>query len=130
MARRTLSSVSERSINEKIEYFGIVYDFEDGALGATSSIGGTGLFGVVTPNDYDLALSTVPPGATASATYHTHFLNPFYRNPRHAAENFSVRDISSSRRLGLDAYISTGITRNLLYYDVGTNERQNLGPLR
>jgi RHS repeat-associated protein len=126
LTRDVVSSISKTSNLESREYMGLVYLTSDYVYGVTRPLAATGL-ARVTPVDFAEALGRMPAEAHAVATYHTHFIN---RLRPADAEDFSYTDIHTSRMLKLDAYLGTGYSSRLLFYDVETHDKQDLGRLR
>ena len=75
----------------------------------------------------EAVLQEIPEGATVTASYHTHINSPLAT--LREKENFSTRDIVTSRDRQWDAYMGTGISGHLLYYSFDENAVSDLGRL-
>jgi len=97
-AFNVLNEVNPRSISLNTEFGGWVFINADGSYTSTAPAQGDES-SVMLP-----ALSlAIPPGAKATATYHTHAAF----DPRFDNENFSPQDLENDREVGVDGYLAT-----------------------
>ena len=97
-ALNVLNEVNPRSITLNREFGGWVFANVDGSYTSTTPVQGDATS--VTLPDLGLA---IPPGAKATATYHTHAaFDPQFDN-----ENFSPRDLQNDRDAAVDGYLAT-----------------------
>lgn len=93
-----MNQINPVSVRQNIEHGGWVYRNADNTFSHTRPVAGT-----VSSVNIGNPSTSVPPGTTASASYHTHG-GP---DPRFDNENFSPQDILSDRLAGVDGYLGT-----------------------
>lgn len=125
VACAAIASIWRQSQAEKRDYFGFIYRDRDGNYHATPAV--PGLFMTVPQQTAEAVLQEILEGATVTASYHTHFNSPLAT--LREKENFSTRDIVTSRDHRWDAYMGTGISGHLLYYSFDENAVSDLGRL-
>ena len=116
-AREVLNDINPTSILLNREFGGFVYRLPDGSFYYTAPYPGTAHSVRVLP-----FFVIVPPGATATAGYHTHAAF----DPRFRSEEFSQADINVSEALSIDGYLATPAGR-FWYYDHVADQRAELG---
>ncbi|HEC13385.1 MAG TPA: DUF4329 domain-containing protein [Acidiferrobacteraceae bacterium] len=93
-----LNGINPTSVTENREYGGWVYRIGDGSFSSTTPVAGS----VASVNIGD-PVTSVPPGTTSTASYHTHG-GP---DPRFLNEVFSSTDINLDNVQGVDGYLGT-----------------------
>ena len=115
------NNINPVSTAENIEYGGMIYKNSDGTYSYTEPVKGT--VGGVNPG----GPSAVPPGATATAYYHTHGAH----DPEYDSENFSGADgdIGYADYYKIDGYVATP-NGSLKQYDYKTGKIETIGKVK
>ena len=108
--QEVLNGINPTSVRENREYGGWVYQNPDGSFSSTAPVRGE-----VASVNIGNPTTSVPPGTTATASYHTHG-GP---DPRFLNEQFSPQDLSADRFFNVDGYLSTPAAA-LLFHNVRT----------